>query len=298
MSKQAVFCCSGFPPKFFASEYRNKREKIFKWLKEFGIDGIEILCTYGIKMPDEQARVYKQLAEEYDVYMAMHAPYYINLGSLREEVVENSKNEIKKAYALAEKLGITRIIFHPGGGWGKTEEERKAGLQRLIDALNEIESELDTKDIKVYPEIGGKVNALGSLDEIIEICKKVKYARPCIDFAHLHAREIGSMTSVEKIVEVLKKIEKELGRKMLEETHFHVYPADYTEKGEKSHKVFGEKRPEHQIDMFNPHDEYMPRAEDYIEALKIMDLAPVTVCEAHNTQEDGALLMKQLYNER
>ena len=298
MVKKPLFLCSGFPPKFFSSEYRSKRENIFKWIKEFGIDGIEILCTYGIKMPDEQANLYKQLSEEHNIYMAMHAPYYINLGSLNQNVVENSKNEIKKAYALANKLGVSRIIFHPGGGWGKTGEDRKAGIKRLIEALNDIEKNLDTKSTKIYPEIGGKVNALGSLDEIIEICKNVKYARPCIDLAHLHAREIGSMTSTDKIIQVLKRIEKELGRDALEETHFHVYPVDYTEKGEKSHKVFGEKRPVHQIDMFNPNDEYLPRAEDYIKAIKAMNLTPITVCEAHNTQEDGALLMKRLYFEK
>jgi len=242
-------------------------------------------------MGDIQAKKYRELAEEHNIYLSIHAPYYINLASLTPSVVMSSKNEIRKAFKLAEILGVERIIFHPGGGYGT---DREAGIKRIIEALNELEKEMNTKTIKIYPEVGGKVNALGSLDEIITICKKVKYARPCIDFAHLHARELGSMTSADKMVAVMQKIEKELGRDILEETHFHVYPVDYTGAGEKVHKVFGEKKSD-QISLFNTDEEYMPRADDYIEALKIMKLKPVTICEAHDTQDEGALLMKNIY---
>lgn len=290
------FLVAGFPINFFSSKYGKKRENIFAWLKDIGLDGIELQCTYGIKMKEEQAKLYRDLAKENGLIMTMHAPYYISLASNKEEVVERSKLEIIKAFELAKLLDVHRIIFHPGAGYGTGENARKEGLNRLIDALNSIEVKLDTNDIKIYPEIGGKINQLGSLDEIIEICKKVDYARPCIDLAHLHARELGSMTSKDKIIEVLKRIENELGRDILEETHFHVYPVDYTDKGEKIHKAFGEKITDNQLSLFNENDEYMPKANDYIDAIIEMGLNPITVCEAHNTQDIGALLMKKLFN--
>lgn len=295
MKNEIKFCVAGFPLNFFYSPYGKKRENIFKWINEIGLDGIELQCTYGIKMKKEQALLYRDLAEKNNLIMTMHAPYYISLASIKPEVVERSKLEIKKAFELADILGVKRIIFHPGAGYGKTEEDRKVGLDRLINALNSIEDELDTKNIKLYPEIGGKINQLGNLDEIIEICKKVKYTRPCLDLAHLHARELGSLNSKEKIVEVLKKIESELGREILEETHFHVYPVDFTDKGEKVHKAFGDKKEDSQLSLFVNDDEYMPKAEDYIGAIKELDLTPVTVCEAHNSQDVGAKLMKDIY---
>lgn len=295
MEEDIKFGVAGFPLNFFCSSYGKKRDNIFVWMNEIGLDCIELQCTYGIRMKEEQASLYRALAEKYNIMLTMHAPYYISLASLKEDVVERSKLEIKKAYELASWLGVRRIIFHPGGGYGKTESDRKEGLKRLIDALNSIKKDLDTKNIKIYPEIGGKVNQLGSLDEIIEIVKNVDYARPCIDLAHLHARELGSMTSKEKIMDVLKKIEKELGRDILEETHFHVYPVDYTEKGEKVHKAFGEKIQIQQLSLFEVENEYMPRASDYIEAIRSMNIHPITICEAHNTQDVGAKLMKDLY---
>ena len=295
MKNEIKFCVAGFPLNFFYSPYGKKRENIFKWINEIGLDGIELQCTYGIKMKKEQALLYRDLAEKNNLIITMHAPYYISLASIKPEVVERSKLEIKKAFELADILGVKRIIFHPGAGYGKTEEDRKVGLDRLINALNSIEDELNTKNIKLYPEIGGKINQLGNLDEIIEICKKVKYTRPCLDLAHLHARELGSLNSKEKIVEVLKKIESELGREILEETHFHVYPVDFTDKGEKVHKAFGDKKEDSQLSLFVNDDEYMPKAEDYIGAIKELDLTPVTVCEAHNSQDVGAKLMKDIY---
>jgi len=289
------FGVAGFPINFFSSKYGKKRENIFTWLKELNLDVIELQCTYGIRMKEEQANLYRELAKESDITLTMHAPYYISLASQKDDVVERSKQEVIKAFELAQILNVNRIIFHPGAGYGKTEEDRKNGLNKLISALNSIKKDINTTNIKIYPEIGGKINQLGSLEEIIEICKKVEYARPCIDLAHLHARELGSITSKDKIIMALKKIEKELGRNILEETHFHVYPVDYTDKGEKVHKAFGEKKESEQLSLLENNNEYLPRAEDYIDAIKEMRLSPITICEAHNTQDIGAQLMKRLY---
>ena len=295
MKNKIKFCVAGYPINFFNSKYGKKRENLFTWIEEIGLDGIELQCTYGIRMKEEQANLYRELAKSHNLILTIHAPYYISLASKNEDVVERSKLEIKKAFELAKILDVKRIIFHPGAGYGKTSKDRQDGLKRLIDALNSIKNDIDTEHIKIYPEIGGKVNQLGSLDEIIEICKKVDYARPCIDLAHLHARELGSMNSKDKIVDVLKKIESELGRNTLEETHFHVYPVDYTDKGEKIHKAFGEKKEDSQLSLFEEDNEYMPKAQDYIAAIKEMGIEPITICEAHNTQDIGALLMKDLY---
>ena len=295
--QKPLFGVAGFPVNFFDSSYGKKRENIFKWLNEIGLNVIELQCTYGIRMKEEQALLYRKLAKENDILLTVHAPYYINLGSLNPQVVENSKNEIKKAFALAELLDAKRIIFHPGGGYGKTKEDRIQGIERLIHSLQDIKSDINSSVIKLYPEIGGKISALGSLEEIIQICKQVDYAYPCIDLAHLHARQIGGMSNSSNIVHSLNIIEQELGRDILEKTHFHVYPVDYTEKGEKVHKAFGDKI-ENIEEIHLKGEEYLPRASDYITAIKEKKLAPITICEAHNTQDVGAMLMRDIYNNK
>ena len=51
-------------------------------------------------MKEEQALIYKKLAEENNITLTIHAPYYISLASMKEDVVERSKLEIKKAFEL------------------------------------------------------------------------------------------------------------------------------------------------------------------------------------------------------
>jgi deoxyribonuclease-4 len=287
-NKKQLFGVAGFPVNFLTSPYKKNRDNIFKWLNDLSLNILELQCTYGIRMQDEQALRYKKLAEENNVLLTIHAPYYINLGSKKSQTVENSKHEIIKAFKLANLIGASRIIFHPGGGHGKTAENRIEGINQIIDSLNEIKPCIDTTSVKIYPEIGGKVSSLGSLDEIIRICQNVDYAYPCIDLAHLHARENGSMTSIDKIISVLNKIESELSRNHLENTHFHMYPVDYTEGGEKIHKTFTDRD-----ELGSP---FLPLADDSIKAIKIKNVNPLVICEAHNTQDTGAILMRDIYN--
>ena len=119
IKNKSIFCVAGFPINFFSSKYGKKRENIFTWIEEIGLDGIELQCTYGIRMKEEQAIQYRELAKEHGLILTIHAPYYISLASLDKDVVERSKLEIKKSFDLAKILGVSRIIFHPGAGYGK-----------------------------------------------------------------------------------------------------------------------------------------------------------------------------------
>lgn len=297
---EAKFGVAGFPPHFFESEYKNKREKVFQWVSEIGLDWIELQNTYGVKMKDEQAYLYRQLSEEYQIGISIHGPYFISLASEDKGVVQRSKERILQCYALAEKLGANRIIFHPGHFPGKDAESRKRGLEQLIEELNSLECMLPSDEIFLYPETAGKKSQLGSVQEIISICKNVKFARPCIDVAHVHGFEGGTLVSKEKILEVLEMIERELGREILEETHFHMYPIEYDHNGEKGHRAFHDRIEAAQMNLFSDniyYDRYYPLPEHFIGAVKEKGMSPVIVCEAKDSQDSGALLMKKLFYE-
>lgn len=145
--KRALFGVAGFPVNFFESKMGKNRDNIFAWISSLGLDVLELQCTYGIKMSEEQALRYRKLASDYNITMTMHAPYYISLASQNKDVVERSKMELKKAFDLAKLLNVKRIIFSPGGGYGK-EEDRRNGLENLIKALNDIKKDIDLEDIK------------------------------------------------------------------------------------------------------------------------------------------------------
>lgn len=275
-----VFGVAGVPTNF-----KGKFKNLFEWLGERNLNGYEIQCVYGFKISEENKRIILE-NQKNGFYFSIHAPYYINLGSLNAQVVARSKANMKEGIELAKSINVTRIIFHPGGGHENTENGRKLAIKQLIEAVNEFTSEIDMENVLLYPEIGGKTANLGSLDEIIEICKNCKYCYPCIDIAHLHAREIGSLTSKEIIKSKLQKIKDAIPDKF-EKIHFHAYTINYGENGEIKHLHFGDTMPDGSVGM--------PNLDDFISVLKEMNVDPYIISEALDSQELSAQYMHDLY---
>lgn len=275
-----VFSTGGIP-----ANYKGKFENFFDWLRNLGLNGLEIQCDYGFRISEKNQEIIKQEKDK-GMFFSIHAPFFVNLGSKNPAVVEKSKKDMKFGIALAQSIGVNRIIFHPGGGHDNTEEGRKIAIKQLIDAVNEFTHEIDMKDVRLYPEIGGKSASLGSLDEIIEICSNCEYCYPCIDIAHLHAREIGSIVSKEIMREKLQKVADAIPDKF-KQIHFHAYTINYGDKGELKHLKHGENMPDGRVGM--------PNLDDFIEVIKEMNIDPWIVSEASDTQEIGAKYMHDLY---
>ena len=100
---------------------------------------------------------------------------------------------------------------------------------------------------------------------------------PCVDFAHLHARNGGGNNTIGEFRSILSEIEKSLGRKGLENMHIHMSGIAYGQKGEKHHLVLKES------DL------------NFIELIKVWKeyrIKGVVISESPNIEED-ALLMKR-----
>ncbi len=265
--------------------YKGKPTGFYDWLKEMNLNAYEVQCTFGFKMSDKNKELVLK-AQEDGFYISIHGPYYINLGSVNDTVVARSIDILKQGIELAKSINCTRIIFHPGGGHENTESGRKEAINRIISNLNTIASEVDMGEVRFYPEIGGKTANLGSLDEIIEICKGCKYAYPCIDIAHLHAREVGSITSKQILMDKLLQLKQSLPNKF-EHVHFHAYTINYGDKGEVKHLYHGETMPDGR--------EGLPNLDWLVECLHELNLEPWVISEAHDSQELGAKYMHDKY---
>ena len=276
----SVFGVAGVP-----TNYKGKFKDLFDWLRNLGLNAYEIQCVYGFKISDANKEIIKK-EQINNMHFSIHAPYYINLGSLNSPVVERSKENMKQGIELAKSIGVNRIIFHPGGGHNNTEEGRKLAVKQLIEAVNEFTNEINMGAVRLYPEIGGKTANLGSLDEIIEICKSCKFCYPCIDIAHLHAREIGSIQNIEDLRVRLQKLKDELPEKF-KYVHFHAYTINYNDKGEIKHLMHGENMPDGSVGK--------PNLDDFVALLHEMGISPWVISEASDTQEIGAKYMHDLY---
>ena len=140
--------------------------------------------------------------------------------------------------------------------------------------------------IALCPETMGKLNQLGDLEEVLELCTLDARLVPCIDFGHLYARSLGADDGQEAFCRMLDRVEEVLGRERASVFHSHFSHIEFTPKGgEKCHRTFEEDGG------YGP--DWTPLAREVARR----GWSPTFICESAGTQAEDALVMKQIYQE-
>lgn len=253
------------------------------FLKEIGLSAYEVECGRGVRMNDAVAKKLKTEAERCGIALSIHAPYYISMSSLEEEKRRNSIRYLLESAALAKKIGADRIIFHSGSCAKLSREEAlRLAVDTLKGAVEAFRAE-GYGDLILCPETMGKINQLGSLDEVMALCGVDETILPTIDFGHLNAREQGLFYSAADYERVLQTMEDSLGRERATRFHAHFSKIEYTTGGEKCHLTFADT-------VYGP--DFAPLAE----ALAKRGAEPVIICESAGTQSKDALEMLALFD--
>ena len=251
------------------------------WVKNFGLDAYEYQCGNGVSGSDNNFIAIGNKAKEHGVVLSLHAPYFISLSGIEEETRLRSIEHIRKSVHAATLLGADRIVIHTGSASKITRAE---AMLLASDTLSRALESIDT-DIKFCLETMGKINQLGTLDEVIELCKISPRLIPTVDFGHLNARDMGGVFITEDdFKRVFDKIANSLGDEVAKTLHCHFSRIEYSKGGEKKHLTFSD-------DVFGPdHEPLMRVIADY-------KLCPRIICESAGTQADDALTMKKAYLE-
>jgi deoxyribonuclease-4 len=118
------------------------------------------------------------------------------------------------------------------------------------------------------------------LEELLELCKRIKELRLVVDFSHLHARSNGALKTEKDFEALLEKVEG-TGKKLLHGLHMHASGINYSEKGERNHYNLQDGRNDFRHGLM-------------LKALKKFKVSGVLICESPNLEED-ALLMKKYW---
>ncbi len=253
-----------------------------EFVSSIGLDAYEYQCGRGVRVNEKTAQEFRSNAERFDVAVSLHSPYYISLSSIEEEKRMNSIGYILDSAKAVKMLGGNRVVVHSGSC---AKISREQALELSIDTVKKALNALDENglsDIRICPETMGKLNQLGTLDEVIEICKLDERLIPCIDFGHLNARTLGSIKTIDDYHDIIKSIGNSLGEYRMKNFHAHFSKIEYTDKGEKKHLTFADSV-------------YGPDPEPLCELIAKYDLCPTIICESSGTQSDDALFMKQSY---
>lgn len=264
---------SGNPPNFFKSRFGKDRINAVDWIYSIGLNAYELLMTYGARTKPEVAREIGEKARKLGVSLSVHAPYYVVLSSSKKEVFENSIKELIKTLELAETMGAEKVIFHPGF------KNHEKAMENCIKGIKEVKKNYKG-NVKLLPETMGLKSQLGSLQEILQICLETN-TEPCIDFAHVHSREGGSLKNEEDFRKIILEIKMKLGENIMKNLHCHFYPVEFNEKGEKKHRAYNEK-------------EFHPKFENFASVIKEFGMEPTLISESRDSQDLAALEMKRI----
>ena len=255
-----------------------------KWIREFGLDCYEYQCGKGVHVGEESARKIGLEAQKAGIRMSLHAPYFINLANPDPESLTKTIGYITSACLVADRMGAGRVVIHSGALMKRT---RQQALDIARESLKQVIAACDQAGfghIALCPETMGKINQLGNLDEVLELCTLDDRLVPCIDFGHLYARSLGADNGPEACARMLNRVEEVLGEERASTFHSHFSHIQFTPNGgEKCHRTFADD------DGYGP--DWAPLAAEVARR----GWSPTFICESAGTQAEDALTMKQVY---
>lgn len=251
------------------------------FVKSIGLDAYEYEAGNGITGTPELFAAIGAKAKEHGIKMSFHTPYFISLSSVEREKRENSVEYIKRSAAVSDLLGAETMVVHCGSCAKIDRETAMSYAAETLEAAAKMLEENGFK-VKLGIETMGKVNQLGTLSEVLELCKISKRFAPVVDFGHLNARDRGVFFTSDDYKRVFDQIAGTLGAEYAENLHCHFSKIMYTEMGEKKHLTFEDRV-------------YGPEFEPLAEAMAGLGVSPTIICESAGTQSDDALYMKAAY---
>lgn len=276
---KALFGPAGNGDIFYKNGHKSS-EEMPEFLKNYGLDAYEYQCGNGVRIGDVAAKKIGEAAKKNNIVISIHSPYYINLANPDEEKRKNSINYIIQSMNAIKNMGGNRVVVHSGALQKMTREEALSHAKETVrQAILEADSS-GFSDIHMCIETMGKINQLGNLEEVLELCSLDDRLLPTIDFGHLNARTLGGLNSYESFYEIFDKIENRLGNDRLRIFHSHFSKIEYTKGGEKKHLTFEDTE-------FGPTFDYVA------EIVYKKNLSPTFICESAGTQIEDSLTMKE-----
>jgi deoxyribonuclease-4 len=252
------------------------------WIAAMGLTAYEYQCGRGVRVGQETAQKIGAAARENGIQLSLHAPYFINLSSRMTERIEGNRKYVLDSCAAARAMGADRIVVHTGGlgklSRGKAMENTRENVRELLEEKDSA----GYADIRICLETMGKINVIGTAEEIFELVAMDDRLLPCIDFGHLNARTHGGLMTAEAVTALFDAMENTIGRERSRIFHSHFSKIEYGKGGEVRHLTFADT-------VYGPHFEAVARE------TAARGFEPRFICESAGTQARDAAEMQRIY---
>lgn len=250
------------------------------WLQKRGLDAYEYQAGNGLTAGEATLKAIGEKAREHGILMSLHTPYFISLSGVEEEKRLKSIDYISRSLRAAERLNADTIVIHTGSAAKISREEAMTLAADTLTRNLEVNGETS---IRMGLETMGKINQLGTLEEVLTLCKISPLYHPVVDFGHLNARNLGGyFPDCDHYRAVFDQIANVLGDDYAYNLHCHFSKIEYTGAGEKKHLTFADTV-------------YGPDFEPLAEAIVREGVCPRIICESAGTMAEDALDMKRMW---
>ena len=218
---------------------RESPEHAVEILLERGYSACEIDFERGFWMDYPFAERLGELAREHDLALSVHAPLFGFMGHLEASgrKFTSAVGALDRSAGIAAASGAELVVFHPGFLLGR---ERGDAIDAVVEQLGTLRERLAGKD-RAVPfgiEVMGRVRDLGSVDDVVDISRRLGWVRPVLDFAHMHATSDGAFVESAPFESALEAADAVLEP----DAPFHIHFSDiaFANRNETKHLPYGE----------------------------------------------------------
>ncbi len=279
MRKHAIFGPGGNSQSFYDAGLKSTLQAP-AFVKGLGLGAYEFEAGNGISAGRATLEKIGEAARAEGIEMSLHTPYYISLSGVDPEKRLKSIDYIQRSLDAADALGADTIVIHTGSA---AKISRREAMDLARDTLIKTLEAVGDTPIHLGLETMGKLNQLGTLEEVIELCLIDPHFYPVVDFGHMNARERGGFfPDADSYRRVFDTIANALGDDKARYMHCHFSKIEYTDAGEKRHLTFEDRV-------------YGPAFEPLAEVIAREGLCPRIICESAGTMAEDALAMQMAY---
>src|SRR5687767_12444272 len=170
---------------------RESPERAIELVLARGYSACELDLESGFWLDYPWAERLGELAREADIALSVHAPLFAFPGHPDAKKSKMALGALDRTAGIAAAAGAEVVVVHPGFWLGR---ERAQALDDVVAWLGTLRTRLEEKE-RAVPfgiEVMGRVTELGSINDVLELAARVKWLRPVIDFAHMHATTDGA----------------------------------------------------------------------------------------------------------
>ena len=253
---------------------RESPEAAVERLVGLGYDACEIDFGDGFWMGWEYAERLRPLARDAGIALSLHAPLAAFLGHPEHGGRKHHMaiGMLDHSAGIAVACGAAPVVVHPGFLLGRGREE---AVEAVVSQLSELRIRLENKG-RAVPfgiEVMGRVQELGTLDDVLAICRRLGWAQPVIDFAHLHATSDGGFRAPDAFASALAAAAAVMAPGL--PFHIHFSDVSYANRNEKAHVPYGQGT---------------LRAEPLAQALKRFERPATVIAESPDEASNQAIL--------